>query len=79
MIKKEWIHKIVKEQKTHQLFYKKSAAMVGEKAKIALVVTAYFVVSISMVLMNKFLLSKQGSNSVPFFVTWFDYCRYIKI
>lgn len=52
---------------------KKSAAMVGEKTKIALVVTAYFVVSISMVLMNKFLLSKQGSNSVPFFVTWFDF------
>ena len=45
--------------------------MIGEKLKIALVVTAYFVVSISMVLMNKFLLSKKNSISAPFFITWY--------
>ena len=38
--------------------------MLGEKIKIALVV------SISMVLMNKFLLSKDNSVPAPFFVTW---------
>ena len=46
--------------------------MVGEKMKIALVVTAYFVVSISMVLMNKFLLSGGNSIPAPFFVTWYS-------
>ena len=45
--------------------------MVGEKIKIALVVASYFVVSISMVLMNKFLLSKDNSVPAPFFVTWY--------
>ena len=44
--------------------------MVGEKIKIALVVASYFIVSISMVLMNKFLLSKDNSVPAPFFVTW---------
>ena len=42
----------------------------SEKVKIALVVTAYFVISISMVLMNKFLLSQKESIPAPFFVTW---------
>lgn len=45
--------------------------MIGEKLKIAFVVTAYFVVSISMVLMNKFLLSQSNSIPAPFFVTWY--------
>ena len=45
--------------------------MIGEKAKIALVVASYFVVSISMVLMNKFLLSKEESIPAPLFVTWY--------
>lgn len=44
--------------------------MLGEKIKIALVVASYFIVSISMVLMNKFLLSKDNSVPAPFFVTW---------
>ncbi|KAK8795362.1 hypothetical protein WA588_004207 [Blastocystis sp. NMH] len=46
--------------------------MLGEKVKIALVVTAYFVISISMVLMNKTLLSKDHSIPAPFFVTWYQ-------
>lgn len=46
--------------------------MLGEKVKIALVVTAYFVISISMVLMNKTLLSKDHSIPAPFFVTWYS-------
>lgn len=45
--------------------------MIGEKAKIALVVASYFIVSISMVLMNKFLLSKEESIPAPLFVTWY--------
>ena len=45
--------------------------MLGEKIKIALVVASYFIVSISMVLMNKFLLSKDNSVPAPFFVTWY--------
>lgn len=45
--------------------------MYGEKVKIALVVASYFVVSISMVLMNKFLLAKEESIPAPFFVTWY--------
>ena len=45
--------------------------MLGEKVKIALVVTAYFVVSISMVMMNKTLLSEDRSIPAPFFVTWY--------
>ena len=48
--------------------------MLGEKIKIALVVASYFIVSISMVLMNKFLLSKEDSSPAPFFVTWY-FCR----
>ena len=46
--------------------------MLGEKVKIALVVTAYFVISISMVLMNKTLLSKDHSIPAPIFVTWYS-------
>lgn len=46
--------------------------MIGEKTKIALVVASYFIVSISMVLMNKFLLSKEESIPAPLFVTWYQ-------
>lgn len=44
--------------------------MLGEKTKIALVVVSYFVVSISMVFMNKYLLSPSTSIPAPLFVTW---------
>ncbi len=44
----------------------------GEKAKIALVVIAYNVISISMVFINKFLVSqKDASIPAPLFVTWY--------
>lgn len=39
--------------------------------KIALVVASYFIISISMVFMNKFLLNKDESIPAPFFVTWY--------
>lgn len=45
--------------------------MVGEKVKIALVVSAYFIISISMVFMNKFLLNRDDSIPAPFFITWY--------
>ena len=45
--------------------------MIGEKTKIALVIVSYFVVSISMVLMNKKLLSSRESIPAPLFVTWY--------
>lgn len=45
---------------------------INQKVKIALVVSAYFAISISMVLMNKFLLSQKESIPAPFFVTWYD-------
>ena len=51
--------------------YRYYRRMYGEKVKIALVVASYFVVSISMVLMNKFLLAKEESIPAPFFVTWY--------
>ena len=45
----------------------------GEKAKIALVVIAYNVISISMVFINKFLVSqKDASIPAPLFVTWYQ-------
>ena len=44
----------------------------GEKARIALVIVSYFVVSISMVFMNKYLLSRSTSIPAPFFVTWYQ-------
>lgn len=44
-----------------------------KKLKIALVVLAYFVVSISLVFSNKLLLSSKGSTiEAPLFVTWFQ-------
>lgn len=52
----------------HYCYYHR---MYGEKVKIALVVASYFIVSISMVLMNKFLLAKEESIPAPFFVTWY--------
>ena len=44
----------------------------GEKAQIALVIVSYFVVSISMVFMNKYLLSQSTSIPAPFFITWYS-------
>ena len=52
-------------------YYRYYHRMYGEKVKIALVVASYFIVSISMVLMNKFLLAKEESIPAPFFVTWY--------
>jgi hypothetical protein len=40
--------------------------------KIALIVTAYFIVSITLVFSNKFLMSKEHSIPAPLFVTWFQ-------
>ena len=41
------------------------------------VISAYWVVSISMVYLNKMLLSnEEASISAPLFVTWYDYCPY---
>ena len=45
----------------------------GEKARIALVIVSYFVVSISMVFMNKYLLSRSTSIPAPFFITWWGF------
>jgi hypothetical protein len=45
----------------------------AKKLKIALVVMAYFIVSISLVFSNKVLLSSKGSTiEAPLFVTWFQ-------
>jgi GDP-fucose transporter C1 len=41
-------------------------------AKIATVVSAYFVISISLVFLNKTLLTKGTSIPAPLFVTWFQ-------
>ena len=50
---------------------------IGEKGKIALVVISYFVISISMVLMNKYLLSSAESIPAPFFDTWYMHSGYL--
>ena len=47
--------------------------MLGEKTKIALVVVSYFMVSISMVFMNKYLLSPSTSIPAPLFITWYSF------
>jgi len=45
----------------------------SDRSYIASVVTAYWVVSISMVYLNKFLLSnEEASIPAPYFVTWFQ-------
>lgn len=44
--------------------------------KIALVVASYFIISISMVFMNKFLLNDKKSIPAPFFVTWYVICQF---
>jgi GDP-fucose transporter C1 len=43
-----------------------------KKVKIAAVVTLYFVVSMSMVFLNKTLLTEGASIPAPLFVTWFQ-------
>lgn len=55
----------------NQFFSQDLQTMVGEKVKIALVVSAYFIISISMVFMNKFLLNRDDSIPAPFFITWY--------
>lgn len=45
----------------------------GQKyTKIFMVVSLYWFISITMVFVNKSLLSGQGNLSAPFFVTWFQ-------
>lgn len=45
----------------------------GAKVRIAAVVLAYFVVSISLVFSNKLLLSNKGATiEAPMFITWFQ-------
>jgi GDP-fucose transporter C1 len=45
----------------------------GGSAYIASVVAAYWVVSISMVYLNKLLLSNEGASiPAPLFITWFQ-------
>jgi solute carrier family 35 (GDP-fucose transporter), member C1 len=44
----------------------------ARQTQIALVVTAYFIVSISLVVVNKVLLSAGSSIPAPLFVTWFQ-------
>ena len=52
---------------------KNGRAPTRQTAYIAKVVTAYWVVSISMVYLNKFLLSSESASvPAPLFVTWFQ-------
>lgn len=45
----------------------------GKRAYIAMVVAAYFVVSISMVFINKVLLyTTQFEKPIPIFIMWFQ-------
>ncbi|KAK8812495.1 hypothetical protein WA158_007728 [Blastocystis sp. Blastoise] len=47
--------------------------MLSQKLKIALVVFSYFVVSISMVFVNKYLITGENTSiPAPFFVTWYQ-------
>jgi GDP-fucose transporter C1 len=48
------------------------AALRARQLQIALVVSAYFIVSISLVVVNKVLLSAGTSIPAPLFVTWFQ-------
>jgi GDP-fucose transporter C1 len=50
-----------------------SGAPMSQTLKIALVVIAYFIVSIALVFSNKVLLSSEGATiPAPVFVTWFQ-------
>ena len=44
----------------------------SKQVEIALVVIAYFIVSITMVFINKLLLDSATSFPAPFFITWFQ-------
>jgi GDP-fucose transporter C1 len=46
--------------------------MSSQLTYVASVVTAYWVVSISMVYLNKIILSDQASIPAPLFVTWYQ-------
>lgn len=49
-----------------------AAALQQRKVVIATVVTCYFVVSISLVFVNKMLMDKRTAMEAPMFMTWFQ-------
>ncbi len=49
-----------------------SPTLRAQQASIAAVVAAYFIISISLVFVNKVLLTEGASIPAPLFVTWFQ-------
>jgi solute carrier family 35 (GDP-fucose transporter), member C1 len=47
-------------------------SMAQKQMKIAMVVAAYFAISISLVFVNKILMDKKTSMDAPLFMTWFQ-------
>lgn len=48
------------------------ASLASKQARIAGVVVAYFIISISLVFVNKVLMDKRTSMDAPLFMTWFQ-------